>query len=176
MKRALLLDRDGVINVDHGYVVQPDCFEVIPGVFEALRQAQTLGYALIVVTNQSGIARGYFDAADYALLEDHMRRIFASEGIIFTAIYHCPHHPDGMCGCRKPLPGMILRAAIEHDLDLARSVLVGDKASDIAAAVAAGVGRSYRINEAGGACTSLAQIVGSASFRSWPTAEPRKTD
>jgi len=152
MRRALILDRDGVINVDHGYVSEPDKFEVTEGVFEALRRAQKLGYLLVVVTNQSGIARGYFTEDDYRRLEAHMRAIFLAEGIAFTGIYHCPHHPDGgiqhlavHCDCRKPEPGMILRAARDHDIDLAESVMVGDKASDIAAARAAGVGQSYLV-------------------------------
>ncbi len=107
MRRALFLDRDGVINVDHGYVWQPDRFEVLPGVFDALRAAQTLGYALIVVTNQSGIARGYFSEEDYARLATHMRSIFASEGVTFDGIYHCPHYSldaggAPLCACRKP--------------------------------------------------------------------------
>lgn len=152
MLPALFLDRDGVINVDHHYVSQPDAFVVIPGVFDVLRRAQALGYALIVVTNQSGIARGYFTHDAYRTLERHMRAVFAAEGIVFTGIYHCPHHPDGSvaeyaraCDCRKPAPGMILEAAREHDIDVAASIMVGDKDSDIASARAAGVGRVYRV-------------------------------
>jgi D-glycero-D-manno-heptose 1,7-bisphosphate phosphatase len=152
MRRALFLDRDGVINVDHGYVSGPDKFDVIEGVFDALRRAQKLGYLLVVVTNQSGIARGYFSEDDYRRLEDHMRALFLAEGITFAGIYHCPHHPDGSirdlavrCNCRKPEPGMILRAARDHDIDLAASIMVGDKDSDVAAARAAGVGRSYLV-------------------------------
>jgi D-glycero-D-manno-heptose 1,7-bisphosphate phosphatase len=152
MRRALFLDRDGVINVDHGYISGPDQFDVIDGVFDALRQAQKLGYLLVVITNQSGIARGYFTDDDYQRTEDHMRAIFLAEGIRLDAIYHCPHHPDGVipalavsCDCRKPEPGMILRAARDHDIDLAASIMVGDKDSDIAAAGAAGVGRSYLV-------------------------------
>lgn len=146
VRRALFLDRDGVLNVDHGYVFRPADFEVIDGVFDALRRAQERDYALIVVTNQSGIARGLFSSADYQRLEGHMRRIFSAEGVDFTAIYHCPHHPDGQvaefacqCTCRKPQPGMILRAAQEHAIDLSRSIMVGDKESDAQAAGAAGI-------------------------------------
>ena len=163
MRRALFLDRDGVINVDHGYVWQPERFEALPGVFDALRMAQALGYALIVVTNQSGIGRGYFSEEDYARLEVHMRSVFASEGVTFDGIYHCPHYwpeVDGTppCACRKPQPGMILRAAEDHAIDLAHSILVGDKASDLAAASAAGVGRAYRVGEAADG-RSLADVV-----------------
>lgn len=152
-RRALFLDRDGVINVDRHYIFRPEQFEVIDGVFDTLRRAQALGYALILVTNQSGIARGYFSHAQYFGLEAHMRAVFAAQGIAFDAIYHCPHHPDGsvaefatICPCRKPQPGMILQAALEHNIDLAGSVLVGDKQSDIDAADAAGVGRSYLLD------------------------------
>jgi len=153
MRRALFLDRDGVLNIDHGYISRPEQFEVIDGVFDALRRAQGLGYLLVVVTNQSGIARGYFTALDYRALEDHMRVVFAAEGITFAGIYHCPHLPEGnvpalsvACDCRKPEPGMILAAAREHDIDLEASVMVGDKHSDIAAARAAGIGRAYLVD------------------------------
>lgn len=153
MRRALFLDRDGVLNVDHGYISRPEQFEVIDGVFDALRHAQVLGYLLVVVTNQSGIARGYFAAADYWVLEDHMRTVFSAEGITFAGIYHCPHYPKGSvpalavaCDCRKPEPGMILRAAREHNIDLNASIMVGDKQSDIAAARAAGIGRAYLVD------------------------------
>lgn len=138
---ALFLDRDGVLNVDHGYVSRAADFEPVDGVFTALRSAAARGYALIVVTNQSGICRGYFTQGDYDALEAHMRKLFAAQGIELTAIYHCPHHPDAGCDCRKPRPGMILRAAREHGIDLARSVMIGDKPSDAEAARAAGVGR-----------------------------------
>lgn len=142
---ALFLDRDGVINIDHGYVGHPADFELIDGIFAALRLAAARGYALIVITNQSGIARGYFSQAEYDALENHMRRIFADEGIAFTAIRHCAHLPDADCLCRKPHPGMILDVAREYNVDLSRSVLIGDKASDVEAGRAAGVGRIERI-------------------------------
>ncbi len=153
VKRGLFLDRDGVINIDHHYVHRCDQFDIIEGVVEALQRAQDAKFLLIVVTNQSGIARGYFTQEEYFTLEAHMERVFAAQGVRFTDIYHCPHHPDGQvaelsvdCSCRKPAPGMILRAAKKHGIDLASSVLVGDKESDIAAARAAGVGRSYLLD------------------------------
>lgn len=139
-RRALFLDRDGVLNVDHGYVHAPEDFEPVPGVFEALRDAVAGGWTLVVVTNQSGIGRGYYSEEEYQTLEAHMRALFAGERIEFLAIYHCPHLPDAGCACRKPAPGMILQAAREHDLDLPRSAMIGDKPSDAEAARAAGVG------------------------------------
>lgn len=161
-RRALFLDRDGVLNVDHGYIGNADRFEIIPGVFEALRMAQAQGLALIVVTNQSGIARGLFSEADYHTLEQHMRAVFAAEGVFFTGIYHCPHHPYGNvpeftqdCACRKPKPGMILQAGQQHGIDLAHSIMVGDKQSDVDAARAAGVGKQYLV----GGCNTLYKIM-----------------
>lgn len=138
---ALFLDRDGVLNVDHGYIFRIADFEPVDGVFDALRLAAARGYALIIVTNQSGIGRGYFSQGDYDALEDHIRQLFAAEGITLTGIYHCPHRPHEDCDCRKPRPGMILRAAREHGIDLARSMMIGDKPSDAEAARCAGVGR-----------------------------------
>jgi D-glycero-D-manno-heptose 1,7-bisphosphate phosphatase len=153
LRRALFLDRDGVLNIDHGYVYRPQDFEVIDGVFEALRRAQGLKFALIVVSNQSGIARGLFSADDYARLEEYMRGLFRKEGIEFTDIYHCPHHPDGQiaaftrqCLCRKPLPGMFLQAAQDHAIDLTRSMMVGDKETDAQAARAAGVSAIHLVH------------------------------
>lgn len=136
---ALFLDRDGVLNIDHGYVYLPHDFEPVPGVFEALRIAAAHGYALIVITNQSGIGRGYFTQDDYAALERYIFQTFMAEGVQLTAIYYCPHHPDSSCECRKPKPGMIQQAAREHDVDLNRSIMIGDKDVDREAAIAAGV-------------------------------------
>ncbi|MCH8544060.1 MAG: D-glycero-beta-D-manno-heptose 1,7-bisphosphate 7-phosphatase [Alcanivorax sp.] len=140
--KAAFLDRDGVINVDHGYVHRPEDFTFIDGVFEGCRHLQSLGYRLIVVTNQSGIARGYFTEADFHALCDWMRARFQEQGVTLDGIYFCPHHPDYMaCDCRKPAPGMLLQAIREHGIDPARSLMLGDKAADMAAAAAAGVGR-----------------------------------
>ncbi|WP_347302372.1 HAD family hydrolase [Croceibacterium sp. TMG7-5b_MA50] len=140
-RRSLFLDRDGVLNADTGYVHRASDFVVLPGVYDALRRALALDYDLVVVTNQSGIGRALFTAAEYAALEAHMVQLFAREGITFAGIYHCAHHPAAGCACRKPAPGMILRAAHDHGIDLSRSIMVGDKPSDAAAARAAGIGR-----------------------------------
>lgn len=175
MQRALFLDRDGVLNIDHGYIGSIERFDLIPGVAEALGRALALGYRLIVVTNQSGIARGYFTAEDYARVERHMIATFAAKGVRFTGIYHCPHHPDGTqpafaarCECRKPLPGMIVRACADHRIDPGRSIMVGDRPSDLAAGDAAGVGNGFLIgvpvDPRHRAFPSLAELVDSAIF------------
>lgn len=152
MKRAVFLDRDGVINRDRAYVHRWEDFEFVPGALEAAARLSAAGWTLVVVTNQSGIARGYYTEEDYQALTQHMVAAFAAHGAPIAAIYHCPHHPSGRvaalavdCDCRKPAPGMLLRAAREHGLSLAESMMVGDKPSDIAAARAAGVGRAYLV-------------------------------
>lgn len=149
MKRpAAFIDRDGVINIEHGHVHKIADFEWVSGVFDGLRRLQSAGFALIVVTNQAGIAKGYFAESDFDRLTAHMLEHLNSEGILIEKVYHCPHHPRAAradlrrnCACRKPAPGMLLQAALDLGLDLARSVLVGDKSSDIEAGRAAGVAR-----------------------------------
>jgi D-glycero-D-manno-heptose 1,7-bisphosphate phosphatase len=144
---AVFLDRDGVINQESGYVHRVDEFHFIDGVFDACRQMSKAGYRLIVITNQAGIARGYYTEDDFHQLTKWMLNEFRQQGIEIDDVYYCPHHPvHGVgryrrdCGCRKPAPGMFLRAAREHSLDLRRSILVGDKATDIEAGRSAGVG------------------------------------
>lgn len=144
---ALFLDRDGVINVDHAYVHKPDNFEFVDGVFELCRHAKRLGYLIFVVTNQAGIGRGYYSEQDFHALTEWMCRRFDAEGAPIDKVYFCPFHPEHGIGkykldspFRKPGPGMILQAAGEFGVDLARSVLVGDNESDIRAGLAAGVG------------------------------------
>ena len=139
-KRAIFLDRDGVINEDLGYVHRIEDFRFLPGVFEALRRLQKMGYALVVVTNQSGIGRGFYGEEEFMRLSGWMRERLQEEGIELLDILHCPHHPDAGCECRKPEPGMILEAARRHGIDLGRSWMVGDRPSDIEAARRAGVG------------------------------------
>jgi len=135
---ALFLDRDGVINVDHGYVHRIEDFAFVPGIFELARFAvHELRWLLVVVTNQSGIARGLYDEAAYDVLNAWMCARFVEENAPLAAAYHTPHfgeHPD-----RKPKPGLILRAAADLDLGLPACALVGDKMSDIEAGRAAGV-------------------------------------
>jgi len=143
---AAFIDRDGVINVEHGYVHRAEDFELIPGVPQGLAQLAAAGYRLVVVTNQSGIARGRYTVADMDKLHEHMRTVLLEHRVQLAGIYYCPHLPGGSvaeyaieCDCRKPAPGLLLQAARELGLDLNRSVIVGDKASDIQAGRAAGV-------------------------------------
>jgi len=151
-RKALFLDRDGVINVNHGYVCTPERTEFIDGIFELCQAAKRAGHLIVVITNQAGIGRGYYSEHQFCDYMEWMRAEFEQRGASLTAVYHCPHHPtDGVgdyrreCDCRKPAPGMILRARQDLGLDLARSTLVGDKASDLAAGHAAGVGCCIRI-------------------------------
>lgn len=142
---AAFLDRDGVINEDRGYVHHSEEFVLLPGAVDGLRRLQALGYALVVITNQSGIGRGYFDEAAYQALTADLQGRLAREGVTLAGVYHCPHLDTAECDCRKPAPGLIRRAVAELDLDVAASVLVGDKPSDVAAGRAAGVGRCYLV-------------------------------
>ncbi len=128
---AVFLDRDGTINFDRGYVSSRKQFEVIPGALEGMRRLRKAGYLLVVVTNQSGIARGYYTEKDYIELNRYMLDLFKSEGVIVDRVYHCPHHPDDGCGCRKPGAGMVRRALKELNIDLKKSFVVGDKESDM---------------------------------------------
>src|SRR5579859_1890752 len=144
--KALFLDRDGVINVERGYVHTREAFEFIPGIFELCRAAQSLDYLLVVATNQAGIARGYYSESDFNDLTDWMMARFEEKNISITRLYYCPYHPVFGVGKykydspdRKPNPGMLLRAQSDLDLDLGSSILVGDKLSDIQAGCAAGV-------------------------------------
>lgn len=153
MTSAVFLDRDGVINVDHGYVSTWERFEFLPGVPDALRALQDAGYLLIVVSNQSGIGRGYYSEADVESLNQAVAQHLGSTvGVTLSEFYHCPHHPteaEGefrrQCDCRKPAPGMIRQAVLDHGIDLKTSLLVGDKDSDIEAGRAAGVARLFKV-------------------------------
>jgi len=150
--KAVFLDRDGVINIDRGYVSRPADFCFAPGAVEGMRLFQNAGYQLIVITNQSGIARGYYTELDYETLRAHIQGELARAGVNLSGVYHCPHLRNAAvdayrkdCDCRKPGPGMILRAVQDHGIDLSQSILVGDKDSDIAAGRAGGVRTCYLV-------------------------------
>lgn len=145
LRKAVFLDRDGVVNVDKGYVHRVEDFQFLPGAPEAIRLLNDAGYLVIVVTNQSGVARGFYTLDDVRLLHDHVTAELARRGSRIDAYYICPHHPDhgpdgrgGECLCRKPLPGMLLAAAADLSVDLSRSFMIGDKISDVEAGLAAG--------------------------------------
>ena len=146
-KPAVFIDRDGVINIDHGYVHTTDDFEYVEGVFEACKKLKAMGYMLVLVTNQSGIARGMFTEDEFLTLTEWMDWNFVDNGVEFDGIYYCPHHPtEGKgdylqdCNCRKPKPGMFISARDFLKIDMAGSVMIGDKTDDMKAAAAAEVG------------------------------------
>lgn len=143
---ALFLDRDGVVNSEIGYLYLPSQVRFIPGIFDLVRAARSLGSKIIIVTNQAGIARELYSEEDFHSLMRWMTGEFTREGAPLDGYYFCPHHPEYAidryrmdCPDRKPRPGMILRAARDHRIDLARSVLIGDRCSDLQAGSAAGI-------------------------------------
>jgi D-glycero-D-manno-heptose 1,7-bisphosphate phosphatase len=140
---AAFLDRDGVLNVDHGYAYRPDQLEWIAGATQAVRLLNEAGYIVIVVTNQSGVARGLYDEPAVQKFHTYMQEALRAQGAHIDAFYYCPHHPEGTikelavrCNCRKPGTGMLEQAAREWPIDLGRSFLIGDKDIDMAAAAA----------------------------------------
>lgn len=141
MNKALFIDRDGVINVDKVHVSIKEDFEFTSGIFDLCRKYALEGYLIFVITNQAGIAKGLYSEKDFSSLTDWMIRQFDKNGIKISRVYHCPHHPDftGPCKCRKPEPGMILRAIKDFNLDISSSVLIGDKESDLEAGRRAGI-------------------------------------
>lgn len=145
-KKAVFLDRDGTINIDHGYVHQIDDFQLIEGVGKTLKKLQNQGWLLVLVTNQSGIARGYFSEAQFLQLTEWLDWSLDEDyGVVLDGIYYCPHHPEGLgeykeeCDCRKPKAGMFLQAIEELGIDPSKSVMVGDKLEDMLAAKAANI-------------------------------------
>ena len=149
MKKALFLDRDGVVNVEKNYLYKIKDFEFIDGIFDLCKHYQHLGYMIFIVTNQSGIARNYYSEENFHLLTEWMIDEFKKRGIIINRVYYCPHHPEisGACSCRKPEPGMILQAQEEFDIDLADSLMIGDKERDIEAALQASITETYLFDE-----------------------------
>ncbi len=143
--KALFLDRDGVVNVEKNYVSKIEDFEFIEGIFDFCSWFQKKGYLIFVITNQAGIARGFYSEEDFKVLTDWMVLEFARRDILISKVYYCPHHPDitGPCDCRKPKPGMILKAAEEFYLNLSESILVGDYDSDLKAGENSGIVKNY---------------------------------
>jgi D-glycero-D-manno-heptose 1,7-bisphosphate phosphatase len=169
-KRAVFLDRDGVINVDSGYVSHSDDFEFIDGVIDACKALKEKGYLLVVITNQSGIARGYFSEEQFHTLTEWMDWSLADRGVDLDGIYYCPHHAEkGLgeykidCDCRKPKPGMLISAIEDLNIDASQSILVGDKVSDIQAGLAAGVKTNYLVRT-GKTITAEGEKIATAVF------------
>lgn len=139
MNKAVFLDRDGTLNVDRQYLYRKEDFVFLPGVLDGLRMLQAAGFQLIIITNQSGIARGYYKLKDFQTLNKWMLQELENEGITITDTYFCPHHPEAAvrkyrkdCNCRKPKTGLFEKAAVEHQIDWAMSYSIGDKLRDCA--------------------------------------------
>jgi D-glycero-D-manno-heptose 1,7-bisphosphate phosphatase len=184
--KALFLDRDGVVNVEVGYLHRAEDVRFMEGIFSLCRTATELGYKLIVVTNQAGIARGYYTEADFERLMEWMRVALRAEGVELDAVYFCPFHPEHGVGeyrreheDRKPGTGMLRRGAAEFGVELSQSVMVGDRCSDIAAANAAGLRQAFLISgtEAAGCGGEYLPVESLAEVERWlreHTAEPAK--
>ena len=148
MNKAIFLDRDGTLNIDYGYVHEIDNFKFIDGAIDALRELKKMGYMLVLVTNQSGIARGYFSEEQFLQLTEWMDWSLAEQDVDLDGIYYCPHHSEGNgeykedCDCRKPKPGMLLQAIKELKIDPTQSIMVGDKVEDLKA----GIGAKVKMN------------------------------
>jgi D-glycero-D-manno-heptose 1,7-bisphosphate phosphatase len=145
--KALFLDRDGVINIDHGYVHKVEDFDFVEGIFDLTREAVTKGYLIFIITNQSGIGRGFYSINDFNLLTNWMYKRFVSEGVVLSEVYYSPYHPTHGKGkfkqdhmSRKPKTGMIDQAVKKFHINLSVSILIGDKMTDIQAGQSAGIG------------------------------------
>ena len=152
--KTIFLDRDGVINKEINYLHKIEDFEFIDGVFEACQYLQSLEYKIIVITNQSGISRGLYTKNDYQIITKWMVSQFMKNNISILDTFHCPHLPDSGCNCRKPKPGMLLNAKNKYDIDMNQSWMIGDKETDITAAISSGINNTilvksgHKINEA----------------------------
>jgi len=145
MNKAVFLDRDGVINVDKHFVHKIENFELKRGIVELLQYLTTQNYKLFVVTNQSGIGRGYFTETDFLRLTEYMITIFKEYGVSFEEVYHCSCAPEKDCECRKPSPHMINKGVDKYEIDVSMSWLIGDKESDIGAANNAGIYNTIKV-------------------------------
>ena len=151
--KTIFLDRDGVINKEVNYLHKIDDFEFIDGIFDACLHFQSLSYKIIIITNQSGISRGYYSHSDYQKVTQWMLDQFKYKNINILDVFYCPHGPDSTCDCRKPKPGMFLKAKDKHNTDMEKSWMIGDKERDIIAANSAGIVNtilirsSHRIDE-----------------------------
>lgn len=164
--KALFLDRDGVINIDTGHLYKIEDVVFLEGIFTLCREAKAKGYLLIIITNQAGIGRGYYSERDFHTLMEWMKEQFAIHNAPLDAVYFCPHHPEygigaykRMCNCRKPKPGMLLRAQNDWDIDMADSCFLGDKETDMQAGKAAGITRNILIENNEFPLSALIQLL-----------------
>lgn len=164
--KALFLDRDGVVNVDGGYVHRREDFQLVPGILGLCRQAKEKGYLVLVVTNQSGIGRGMFAEEDFKRLTEYMKGVFSSAGVEIADVFHCPSMDDGHPD-RKPNPGLFLKAAAAYGLDMAACVSVGDRERDIRAALAAGVGRNFLFSTEDAPTLATARVEALDEVAAW---------
>ena len=143
--KTIFLDRDGVINKDIGYLYKiADC-EFIDGIFDACTYFQSLGYKIIIITNQSGISKGFYNHNDFMDLTSWMVSHFAKHNINILDVFHCPHSPKSYCSCRKPKPGMLIEARNKYNIDMAQSWMIGDKEIDSDAAISAGISKTILV-------------------------------
>jgi len=145
LNKAIFLDRDGVINIEKNYLYKIEDFEFVNGTFETLKKLQNSGYKLFIITNQSGIGRGYYSLDDFNKLTTWMLNEFKKSSITISQVELCPHSPNDNCVCRKPLTGMIDNILEKHDIDLQNSWLIGDKSSDIQCAINANIKNTIQV-------------------------------
>jgi D-glycero-D-manno-heptose 1,7-bisphosphate phosphatase len=146
--KALFLDRDGIINIDKGYIHKSEDVEFVEGIFDLLKFAMSQGFEFIVVTNQAGVARGMYAESDVLNIHEFMSEKLKEEGITVKEFFHCPHHPEfsGECDCRKPEPGMLLAAKEKYGINMSESLIIGDKRSDVQAGKNAGLGKCILVS------------------------------
>ncbi len=146
-EKCVFLDRDGVINEDKNYVFRIKDFEFKPGIFDALKHILSKNYLLFIITNQSGIGRGYYSVEDFKTLTKHMLKKLSDQGIEIKEVLYCPHKPEEHCKCRKPKPFLINEAITKYNIDSTNSWMIGDQQSDIQAALNAGITNTILLNE-----------------------------